>query len=535
MSITQLKTDFFKRNGYRTSVFRFMDSYMPVAELQFADQLIIDNQVEKSVNEGIDIYKPQLKIVADYIKSLNDYNDAIDNIHKIYSELDSEKNADYLTQVLFAADITGHLSFQSEIEKEKSKSQALSFYRFQCKLTDNVNKLLTLCFDKPPEDAIDFLKSKKIEINWNWREQEELIKRHSFTVAKVSNADILQDIQDSLVNALNEGKPYDSFQQEIQDKLIDKGYSRKEDGSAWRLDNIYRTNLQSSFMAGRYKGQIEVAEDFPYWEYVSVMDSRTRDSHAALNETILRYDNDFWKTHYPPAGFSCRCRVVVYNGRTLKRDGKQITKNVPDIEADEGFRNNPAVAWKPDISKYSTQISKELIEDIKGKLTKEEIDALDLYSSYTYTEINNTLRKKPNDYDKTSYLGEQITKIKGIIDKHGKAVEGDLYRGVKIFKEYPQEFAQYIETNFKKGEKIVMNGFVSTSINKKMAESFITSEFGILFTLKNVKKGIDMHGLTRYATDEEILLNHQSEFKVIKITKPKGKKQVCKIELEQIL
>ena len=368
MSITQLKTDFLKHNGYRTSVFRFIDYYMPVAELQFADQLLIDNQSEKSVEKGIEIYKPQLKIVADYIKSLNDYNDAFVNIHKIYSELNSEKNADYLTRILFSADITGRLSFQSEIEREKSKAQALSAYRFQCKLTGNLNKLLKLCFDKPPEDAIDFLKSKKIKINWDWREQEELIKQHSFTVAKVSNADILQDIQDSLVTALNEGKPYNDFQKEIQDKFIDKGFAKKEDGSAWRLDNIYRTNLQSSFMAGRYKGQIEVAEDFPYWEYVAVMDFRTRDSHAALNETILRFDDAFWETHYPPAGFSCRCRVVVYNDDTLKRNGKQITENVPDIEADEGFRNNPAMAWEPDLKRYSPELRKELESDLKNVL-----------------------------------------------------------------------------------------------------------------------------------------------------------------------
>jgi len=181
-------------------------------------------------------------------------------------------------------------------------------------------------------------------------------------------------------------------------------------------------------MAGRYKGQIEVAEDFPYWEYVSVMDSRTRDSHAALNETILRFDDAFWETHYPPAGFSCRCRVVVYNDRTLKRDGKQITKNVPDIEADEGFRNNPAMAWKPDLKRYSSDIKRALQEDLKNEPASE---------SEKNTNINTGLFKTVKEItDKINVKLEYESKeIKKASDKATVKLFNDLK---ELYKKYPK-------------------------------------------------------------------------------------------------
>ena len=42
---------------------------------------------------------------------------------------------------------------------------------------------------------------------------------------------------------------------------------------------------------------------------VSVLDERTRPEHSAWHDTILRWDDPWWETHYPPNGWRCRCLV----------------------------------------------------------------------------------------------------------------------------------------------------------------------------------------------------------------------------------
>ena len=77
-------------------------------------------------------------------------------------------------------------------------------------------------------------------------------------------------------------------------------------------------------MAGRYKTQLGNVDDRPYWQYVAVMDRRTRPEHAELNERTFRYDDPFWNSFYPPNGWRCRCRV-----RALASD------DLNGIEADD--------------------------------------------------------------------------------------------------------------------------------------------------------------------------------------------------------
>lgn len=140
--------------------------------------------------------------------------------------------------------------------------------------------------------------------------------------------DVLQDIKDSLDKALAEGKTFQQFQKELKPTLQKKGWwgeqfvgdsqgniEKVQMGSLSRLKIIYQINMQTSYMAGRYKTQLGNVDDRPYWQYVAVMDNRTRPEHAELNERTFRYDDPFWSSFYPPNGWRCRCRV-----RALTKD-----------------------------------------------------------------------------------------------------------------------------------------------------------------------------------------------------------------------
>ncbi|MEX7491554.1 phage head morphogenesis protein, partial [Acinetobacter baumannii] len=95
----------------------------------------------------------------------------------------------------------------------------------------------------------------------------------AFTVAKVARMDLLQDIRQSLISAMQQGQTLEQWKASITPVLQDKGWWGKKTvinpegreqevqlGSPRRLRTIYDTNMQSAFAAGRYKAMLAGAE-----------------------------------------------------------------------------------------------------------------------------------------------------------------------------------------------------------------------------------------------------------------------------------
>lgn len=170
----------------------------------------------------------------------------------------------------------------------------------------------------PPEDAIAYLESKGYAIGFSWRDVWQEAHAKAFTAAGVMKVDVLADLKAGLVDALKEGTTRQDYLRNLTAILQRKGwwgYEAQVDPvtgemagkglTPRRLATIFDTNLQSAYMAGRYKAFLANVADRPYWQYVAVMDSRTRPAHAALNGRTFRHDDPIWRTHWPPNGFRC--------------------------------------------------------------------------------------------------------------------------------------------------------------------------------------------------------------------------------------
>jgi uncharacterized protein with gpF-like domain len=143
--------------------------------------------------------------------------------------------------------------------------------------------ILINAFNLPPEEAIKFFKTKGYTFSWDWQDTLQEAHSRAFTVAKVMRSDILQEIRGMVQKALDEGITFQQFRKELEPRLKAKGWWGKvavgdaegaqvaQLGSPWRLKNIYRTNLQSSYMAGREKGMEAVRKRRPYWQYIAVV------------------------------------------------------------------------------------------------------------------------------------------------------------------------------------------------------------------------------------------------------------------------
>ncbi len=124
-------------------------------------------------------------------------------------------------------------------------------------------------------------------------------------------------------------------------------------GSPHRLRTIYRTNKFSAYQAGRYKQQKEQAEARPYWQYLAIMDSRTRPSHAALHEKVFRHDDPIWEQIYPPNGFNCRCRVRTLSESRLASEGLAVDDSGGHLEEEmawAGFDKRDGVGYEQPVT-----------------------------------------------------------------------------------------------------------------------------------------------------------------------------------------
>lgn len=191
-----------------------------------------------------------------------------------------------------------------------------------------------------PAEAIEYFQSKDYVINWNWFDVAEEVQAKSFWVSKAMRQDILQDFREAMSEVLEEGVTERQFIRQLKPKLKAKGWWGKQIitdefgderevqlGSPQRLRTIYRTNKFSAYQCGRLQRHRARSQSRPFWQYVAVMDSRTRPSHAALNGVVYRADDPIWEAIYPPNGFNCRCRVRTLSQRRLDAEGLQVSSS----------------------------------------------------------------------------------------------------------------------------------------------------------------------------------------------------------------
>lgn len=206
---------------------------------------------------------------------------------------------------------------------------------------------LKAIFGLKPEAAIAYLKSKGYQITWDWHEMLDAAHDQAFTVAKAMRLDLLSDIRAALEKALQEGQTLRQFTAELQPVLEAQGWWGQQIivdaeggaelvqlGSPRRLRTIYQTNLQSSYMAGRKAEQEATAETHPFWQYVAILDGRTRPSHRALSGQVYRWDDPIWSAIYPPNGFNCRCRVAAFTARAVDRRGLTVVSSAGQVSTE---------------------------------------------------------------------------------------------------------------------------------------------------------------------------------------------------------
>ena len=177
---------------------------------------------------------------------------------------------------------------------------------------------LTGGFDLPFQEQIDFFRKKLNLPTAAWDDIWQSAHDRAFVVAGATKADLLDDLRQAVEKAITDGTTLETFRQDFRKIVAARGWSGwtgegTPGGFNWRTRVIYETNLRTSHAAGR---AVQLADPglqalLPYRRYVhndSVLHPRPQ--HLAWNGLTLPHDHPFWKTHMPPNGWGCRCRVT---------------------------------------------------------------------------------------------------------------------------------------------------------------------------------------------------------------------------------
>ena len=203
-----------------------------------------------------------------------------------------------------------------------------------------------------PEEAIRHFRAKGDRIAFSWLDTDAATHLRAFTVAKAMKMDVLSDIREAVDAAIADGESFSRFRNRLQETLVKKGWwgqqlvtdpkSGKKVlaqlGSVRRLKTIFNTNLRTSYARGRWERIERLQDRMPYLRYVAVHDAATRPEHAAWHGVVLRVDDPWWDTHYPPNGWGCRCTVMQLDDDDLRRYGYRLTDGTPPFSSSGDVR-----------------------------------------------------------------------------------------------------------------------------------------------------------------------------------------------------
>lgn len=178
----------------------------------------------------------------------------------------------------------------------------------------------------PHDEAVDFIRGKPALASRVFGELLPELRARAFTIAGIEQHDTLQKVRD-MVADIPAGADWDKTKAQMVSEISPffvgtiAGYDsdgqpiRRTEAEALnyaqrRAELLLRLHGFQAYSASSYRAMDAQRDVFPFWKYQSMGDEKVRDTHAALDGKILPANSDFWKNHYPPWEWACRCQVV---------------------------------------------------------------------------------------------------------------------------------------------------------------------------------------------------------------------------------
>ncbi len=311
-------------------------------------------------------------------------------------------------------------------------------------------------FDLTPTEAIAFLRNKaRLAQKLNLPGMQASARANATRIRNLTSLEMTSDIYNSLANAREQGIPFQQWKKNLMAEFERKGWvvprtkGKEVDivdpktgeifGTPRRLALIYRVNTTNALQAARYQQFMDNVDNRPYWQYVAILDSRTRPTHSAMHGKVFRYDDPFWTIFYPPNGFNCRCTVRSFSKRDLQRRGLKATPSDAQLEksdldgsityrygknnvfkADKGFDYNVGrTAYKPNLDLYPAPLAQQFAK----------VDMTGAEFRFVYERIEQAVKTIIQGNQRSKKLNsEQMLQIRNHLSREYKFAAGVMSR-----------------------------------------------------------------------------------------------------------
>ena len=230
-------------------------------------------------------------------------------------------------------------------------------------------------FFKADEDAAGTIRRRALARAETVRELLPEYRARAVSAAGVEDMRVLERIREACAS-VPEGTDWKTARKAVEAEL--EGVSKN---ARARAEFILRTHVQQARAMAKWRDIQRDADFLPYLMYQTLGDDKVRPSHRALDGKILPANDQFWKTHFPPWDYGCRCVVVQLTEKTARElaeskdsDAEFLSPNAKqDFEARFREEERGDYRFRPDeildISEldYPPARKKLLFETLKGE------------------------------------------------------------------------------------------------------------------------------------------------------------------------
>lgn len=196
-----------------------------------------------------------------------------------------------------------------------------------------------------PEAAVRYMQGRdQMHVTYGWQEMWQGAHASAFTVSRLAQADVLNDLYQALVRSVEGDLSRKDWMRDAKQLLEKNGWWGtsevinpatgeivKTRFDSRRLELIFDVNTRTAYAAGKWERIQQTKKTFGYLRYITMDDGRVRPLHKSWHGVVLPVDHSFWNTHYPPNGWRCRCRVVAMREKDVQKalKAQQDSPNVP--------------------------------------------------------------------------------------------------------------------------------------------------------------------------------------------------------------